>query len=97
MVSDIPEGFTVSIDPSEISSLEPNAETKFSIIIQTTANVNAGSYYLEFKVQSDQTETSNFSLRVDVTQQTSYLTLGIAVVIGAVIALIIIFRRFGRR
>jgi len=96
-VSDVPDGFTVSIEPSEIASLEPNQEATFSITIETKATVNAGSYYLEFKVQSDQTETSNFSLRVDVHQQASYLTAGIALVIVAVIALVIIFRKFGRR
>lgn len=96
-VEDVPEGFTVSMEPNSISSLEPNEETSYSIIIVTDADVNAGSYYLEFKAQSDQTETSDFSVRVDVRQQASYLTAGIILVIVAVIAMVIIFRRFGRR
>ncbi|MEM3793486.1 MAG: NEW3 domain-containing protein [Candidatus Bathyarchaeia archaeon] len=94
---EVPDGFAVTVDPSVIASLEPNAESSFSVLIETETSVNAGSYYLSFKVQSDQTETSEFSLRVDVRQQASYLTVGAILVMATVIALILVFRRFGRR
>jgi uncharacterized membrane protein len=92
-----PDGFTISITPDSIQSLDVNREASFIITIQTESNVNAGNYYINFQVTSDQTDPLPFTLRVEVFQTTSWILYAGIIFVIAVIALFLIYRRFGRR
>jgi len=92
-----PSGFTVDIKPTAHSSLRPDEEAAFTIMVTTEPDVNAGNYYVDFEVQSDQTESSMFSLRIGVEQQMTWIYIGGGLVVVAVIVLFIVYRRFGRR
>jgi uncharacterized membrane protein len=92
-----PQGFTVSVDPTSLSSLGIDQEATFTVTVKTQSDVNAGNYYIDFNVRSDQTEPQSFTLRVEVLQETNWIIYaGILIVIAAV-ALLMIYRRFGRR
>ena len=93
----VPSGFAVDIKPTIHSSLRPEEEATFTITVATEPDVNAGNYYVDFEVQSDQTESSMFSLRIGVEQQMTWIYIGGGLVVVAVIILFIIYRRFGRR
>jgi uncharacterized membrane protein len=93
----IPDGFTISISPDSIQSLGINREASFTIAIQTESDVNAGNYYVNFQVTSDQTESLPFTLRVEVFQTTNWILYAGIIFVIAVIALILIYRKFGRR
>jgi uncharacterized repeat protein (TIGR01451 family) len=93
----IPDGFTISISPDSIQSLGINSEASFIITIQTESDVNAGNYYVNFQVTSDQTEPLPFTLRVEVFQTTNWILYAGIIFVIAVIALFLIYRKFGRR
>ena len=97
----IPDGFTVEVKPTGIPSLKPDGPEvfpeEFFIIAKTQADVNAGSYYLDFEVQSDQTEALPFTLRIEVAQQMSRIFIGGMLVVVALLGLFFIYRKFGRR
>jgi uncharacterized membrane protein len=93
----IPNGFSVNIAPNYIASLKTDEEATFTITITTEADVNAGNYYIDFNVLSDQAEAKSFTLRVEVFHETSWILYGGILIVAAVIGLIIIYRRFGRR
>ena len=93
----IPSGFTVNIKPTVHSSLKPDEETTFTITARTQSDVNAGNYYVDFEVQSDQTEAITFSLQIGVEQQMSWIYIGGALFLVAIVVLFIVYRKFGRR
>ncbi len=93
----IPDGFTVDVTPSHVSSLKADEEFTFSITIKTEADVNAGNYYIDFNVLSDQAESKTFTLRVEVFHETSWIIYGGALIMVAVIGLFIVYRKIGRR
>ncbi|MEM3872169.1 MAG: NEW3 domain-containing protein [Nitrososphaeria archaeon] len=93
----VPDGFTVTVDPSFVYSLPVDKETTFTINIQTQSNVNAGNYYIDFTVVSDQTQAKQFTLRVEVLQETSWLIYASVLLLLAIVSLFFIYRKFGRR
>ena len=93
----VPSGFTVDVEPAVISSLRPEDEGTFTITVSSEPDVNAGNYYVEMKVQSDQTEPSMFSLRIGVEPQMSWVYIGGGLVLVAAIVLFFVYRKFGRR
>ncbi len=97
VASSIPDGFTVDVKPTIFPSLKPDEEGVFVITAKTQSDVNAGNYYIDFEVQSDQTEALIFTLRIEVEQQMSWIFVGGTLVVVAVVALFFIYRRFGRR
>jgi len=92
-----PDGFTISVYPDSIQSLGINQEASFTITIQTAPNVNAGNYYIDFQVTSDQTAALPFTLRVEVFQPINWVLYAVIVLVIAVIPLSLVYRRFGRR
>ncbi|MFQ6081286.1 MAG: NEW3 domain-containing protein [Candidatus Bathyarchaeia archaeon] len=93
----IPDGFTVDIDPTVYSSLRPDEEAVFIITVKTQSDVNAGNYYVDLQVRSDQTEAFGFTLRIEAEQEMSWVFIGGALVVVALVALFFIYRKFGRR
>ena len=93
----VPSGFTVDIEPAVISSLRPQEEATFTIRVSSEPDVNAGNYYVDMKVQSDQTEPSRFSLQIGVEPQMSWVYIGGGLVLVAAIVLFLVYRKFGRR
>ena len=92
-----PTDFTVRASPLALSSLEPDQETTFTISIKTESDVSAGSYYVKFKLVSDQTEAQKFSLRVDVEQRVGTIVyIGFVPIVAAVI-FFFVYRRIRRK
>ena len=96
-VGRVPSGFNVTTMPTILSSLNPDEEATFTITVTTRSDVNAGNYYVDFEVHSDQTEAILFSLQVGVEQQMSWIYISGALVTASIIVLFLIYRRFGRR
>jgi uncharacterized repeat protein (TIGR01451 family) len=92
-----PDGFSVTVDPTSLTSLAVDEEASFTIKIKTESDVNAGNYYIDFSILSDQTEPKTFTLRVEVLQETSWLVLGGIIMVVAIVGLFFVYRRFGRR
>jgi len=97
LTGNVPDGFTVTVDPLLVYSLPVNGESTFTISIQTQSDVNAGNYYIDFTVVSDQTQAKQFTLRVEVLQEMSWLIYASVLLLLAVVGLFFIYRKFGRR
>jgi len=93
----VPSGFAVDVEPPAISSLKPDEEATFTITVTTQPDINAGNYYLDFEVQSGQTESIKFSLQIGVEQQMNWIYVGGILVLVGIIALFLVYRKFGRR
>jgi uncharacterized membrane protein len=96
-VGQVPSGFTVDVEPAVISALRPQEERIFTMKVGSEPDVNAGNYYVDMKVQSDQTEPFMFSLQIGVEPQMSWVYIGGGLVLVAAIVLFFIYRKFGRR
>jgi len=97
LYSSIPSGFNIDISPTVLSVLKVGEEASFSIHISTTPDVNAGNYYIDFTLSSDQVSPSQFTLRVELFHETSWLLYGGIAVVLALTGLLVMYRRFGRR
>lgn len=92
-----PDGFTINVEPSSVSALQPEDEATFRISITTESDVNAGNYYIDFAASSDQTSQKSFTLRVELVHETSWMLYGGALFLIAVVGLFLVYKRFGRR
>ncbi|MDW8062040.1 MAG: NEW3 domain-containing protein [Nitrososphaerota archaeon] len=97
LYSSLPSGFNVDISPTALNVLKVGGEASFSIRISTTPDVNAGNYYIDFTLSSDQVSPIAFTLRVELFHETSWLLYGGIAVILALTGLLLMYRRFGRR
>ncbi|MEM2739407.1 MAG: NEW3 domain-containing protein, partial [Candidatus Bathyarchaeia archaeon] len=97
LYSSLPSGFNIDISPTTLNVLKVGGEASFSIRISTTPDVNAGNYYIDFSLSSDQVSPTTFTLRVELFHETSWLLYGGIAVILALTGLLLMYRRFGRR
>ena len=92
-----PDGFSVTVEPSYQASLGAGQDTTFDITVKAQSDVNAGNYYINFNVMSDQTEPQSYTLRVEVLQETNWIIYAGILIVVALIMLLMVYRRFGRR
>jgi uncharacterized membrane protein len=92
-----PEGWEVTVTPAKIPSLSPQMTAKFTLNIQAPADASIGDFKVIVKAKSQEVETDEDVIRVTVNKSSSSGYLGFAMIGGAVLILIIIFRTFGRR
>ncbi|MEM2905335.1 MAG: NEW3 domain-containing protein [Candidatus Bathyarchaeia archaeon] len=93
----VPDGFTVSVEPTSKPSLRVDEEATFTVTVKTESDVNAGNYYIDFNVLSDQAEARSFTLQVGVAQETGWMIYAAALIVIALVGLFLVYRRFGRR
>jgi len=59
--------------------------------------VSAGDYFITVKAVSDQVSSTARDVRVSVTKPTEWGYIGFGIVLVALVLVVIVFRRFGRR
>ncbi|MGQ9478842.1 MAG: NEW3 domain-containing protein, partial [Thermoproteota archaeon] len=96
-VTDIPNGFSINIDPNIVLLLKPQESSTFSITITTDADLSAGDYYLTLNLKADQVQASTRSLHVYVKQRGEVMLIGIIILVIMASALLLLYRRYGRR
>lgn len=96
-VSDIPDGFDVKVNPNVIPLLKPQESTVFSITITSDADISAGDYYITLSLNADQSQATARSLHVYVKQRGEVLLIGALIAVVMIGALLLIYRRYGRR
>ncbi|MBS7642328.1 carboxypeptidase regulatory-like domain-containing protein [Candidatus Bathyarchaeota archaeon] len=97
LYSSIPSGFNIDVSPTSLSVLRVGEEASFTIRISTTPDINAGNYYIDFTLSSDQVPPSQFTLRVELFHETSWLLYGGIAIVLALTSLFLMYRRIGRR
>ncbi|MBO3832847.1 MAG: carboxypeptidase regulatory-like domain-containing protein [Candidatus Brockarchaeota archaeon] len=96
-VSDVPSGFNIKVDPSLVSLLKPQENVVFSLTITSDADISAGDYYATLSLKADQSQAATRSLHIYVKQRGEVVLIGVLIVIIMVGAMLLIYRRYGRR
>ncbi|MEM3434138.1 MAG: NEW3 domain-containing protein [Candidatus Methanomethyliaceae archaeon] len=87
----------VTTTPNQISSLAPGESVTFSIAVKSPADSIAGDYIITMRAYSDQTSSDQVQVRVTLSASTSWIIYGVLVAVATIVALVVIFRKFGRR
>ncbi|MEM2929508.1 MAG: NEW3 domain-containing protein [Thermoproteota archaeon] len=96
-VSDVPSGFNIKIDPSIVSLLKPQENAVFSLTITSDADISAGDYYANLSLKADQSQAVTRSIHIYVKQRGEVVLIGVLIVVIMVGAMLLIYRRYGRR
>ncbi|WP_148883048.1 NEW3 domain-containing protein [Thermococcus aciditolerans] len=91
-----PKGWNVKVEPRKVPSLRRDDEVEFTIEVAVPENVDAGDYLITLNAISDQ-KTKEASIRVTVSKGSSQTYLGLAIILGALLVLGLLLRRYGRR
>ena len=83
-------------DTTEIASLAAGESTEVTAYIDAASDAINGDYVVAIKAKTTQA-TSEADFRVTVKTSTLWGIVGIAIVAIVVVALIFVFRKFGRR
>lgn len=91
-----PRGWEVDFTPSTIDRIEPGSSVEVMAVVTPSSEAITGDYRITLR--SNVPETSD-SIEVRATVETSALwgLVGVAVILAALVALAVVFRRFGRR
>ncbi len=92
-----PRGWDITISPSKITSLPVGSMGKFILSVTPSADTGVGDYMMKVRAKSQEVETQEENIRVTVGKESSWGFLGFLMIIIAVILLVVIFRKFGRR
>jgi uncharacterized membrane protein len=91
-----PSGWNVEIEPEKVDVLEAESTETVTLTVRPPANTLAGDYSLRVTAYSQEAGSQRLDLRVTVTKQTYWGLIGVLVVAISVIALLLVFWRFGR-
>lgn len=96
LASTPPSGWTVTFDPKTIDTIDPGKSVDVVAHVQPSGDAITGDYQLTLSANS---EVSNDSIDLRYTVETStwWGLVGVIVIAVAVVALLWLFRRFGRR
>lgn len=89
--------WTITTAPSKVQSLSAGESATFTMQITSPSDTVAGDYLMSVTATSDQASSSSFQVRVTDNASTSWVWIGLLIAIVAVIAMIFLFRKFGRR
>ncbi|HWB88720.1 MAG TPA: NEW3 domain-containing protein [Acidimicrobiia bacterium] len=91
-----PSGWEVSFNPSSVDVIEPGASAEVTAVITPSSEAIVGDYRITMRANVPEAEDS---VEVRATVETSALwgAVGIVIIVGALAALAMVFRRFGRR
>lgn len=93
-----PEGWESTIRPSEISSMERFRSSRVTVTINPPANVESGDYFVDVSASSDQVGVEEPErLRVNISEKSGLRYVGVSLMAFSLLALVLVYRRFGRR
>jgi uncharacterized membrane protein len=94
----MPSGWRVTFKPEDQATLAPNGEQVVEMNIKPSEKTIAGDYEINLSVETESLNASDsISLRVTVLTPTIWGWLGVIIVVLVVVALMVIFVKFGRR
>lgn len=91
-----PKGWKVKFGTKKITDLEPGAEKQVSVLLTPARQAVAGDYMIKVKANGDSVSSAS-DYRISVHTSTIWGAVGIAVIAAAVLMLLVVMVRFGRR
>ena len=95
--STAPSGWKVTFDPATIASLDAGQTQTVTAHIVPSGDAVAGDYVVTFRANGDQSTAASVDIRFSVETSLEWAIVGIALIVGVVVGLWWVFRRFGRR
>jgi uncharacterized membrane protein len=93
----IPDDWTVTVTPTQVSSLEPRDSVTYTIVVELPGDTEAGDYLLTSQAISDQLESDEIDVRITANASSTWGYIGVGIAIVAVAGASLLFRRFKRR
>ena len=94
---DAPEDWEVTVTPESVSSLSRYDGERFVIELRPPKDVEAGDHFIDINAVSNEVSAEVEQARVNVTEQSLVRYIGIVLMIFSVGALVVVYRKFGRR
>lgn len=94
--STAPTGWDVSFDPQQLTEVKPNETAQVTAIVKPDSHAVAGDYAITVR-SSAGSESSNIDLRYSLESSSALGVFAIVVIAIAVLGLVGVFVRFGRR
>ena len=91
-----PEGWTATIYPKEVTSLNPGDSETFTMKITPPGDITPSDYKVTVKVKSDQLEEEE-DFRINVEESSNVALYGTVIIVIVILALAFMFRKYGRR
>ncbi|KAF5417963.1 MAG: hypothetical protein C5S38_00500 [Candidatus Methanophagaceae archaeon] len=91
-----PKGWTATIDPKEVTSLNPDDSETFTMKITPLGDITPSDYKVTVKVKSDQLEEEE-DFRIIVKESSNVAIYGTVIIVIVILALAFMFRKYGRR
>lgn len=91
-----PEGWTATVYPKEVASLNPGESETFTMKITPPGDITPSDYKVTVKVKSDQLEEEE-DFRIIVEESSNVALYGTVLIVIVIVALAFMFRKYGRR
>ena len=91
-----PSRWDASVEPDKIDLVRPGETASVTLTVKPPANTLAGDYSLRVSAFTRAAGSESLQFRVTVTKQTFWGIIGVGVVAASVMALLVVFWRFGR-
>lgn len=91
-----PTGWSVRFDPTSVESIAAGEYTQVTAYISAASDAISGDYQVTLKAKTSDTSTSS-AFRVTVKTSTTWGLVGVIIIVALVLALSLIFKKFGRR
>lgn len=91
-----PTDWRVEFEPAVIDSLPGGEEVPVTAVFTPAEGALAGDYMVTLKARGDQ-DSASADFRVTVETSTMWGLVGVVIIVAALAALVLVFRRYGRR
>ena len=96
LTSEAPSGWSVRFDPTSVDTIAAGQYTQVTAYISAASDAITGDYVVTLNAKSDDASTSS-DFRVTVKTSTTWGLVGVIIIVALVLALSLIFKKFGRR
>jgi uncharacterized membrane protein len=94
---DVPQSLTANVVTREVDELAPGESQRFVVQLYAKADAGASTERLYMREVSSETRTDQQFVEVTTTQSNTWLGIGIAIALLAILAFGFIFWKYGRR
>lgn len=96
LTADAPTGWSVRFEPTSVDSIAAGQVTQVAAYISTASDAITGDYVVTLSAKADGASTSS-DFRVTVKTSTTWGMVGVIIIVALILALSLIFKKFGRR
>jgi uncharacterized membrane protein len=96
LTASAPTGWSVRFDPTSVDSVAAGQTAQVTAYISAASDAITGDYVVAMNAKADDASTSS-NFRVTVKTSTTWGLVGVIIIVALILALSLIFKKFGRR